>query len=203
MRDNYITQCMNMIGNAPASIGPLYIWRNVVSHSQSQPGAGGANFLKMGFADGEKWMTGHMYIFHNTLFRSGEWLPTGGLGGNRIVKHTVSWNNILHVRAPNNYSGSENKLNADNEFDYDLFNGRIPKGSEEHGIRGEPVYAPAAGFDSATKTGRFQLAPTSPGAGAGKRIPNFSSGDSGAAPDIGAHQRGAPAIQYGVAAKQP
>ena len=40
--DNYITQCMNMIGNAPASIGPLYIWRNVVAHSQSQPGAGGA-----------------------------------------------------------------------------------------------------------------------------------------------------------------
>jgi hypothetical protein len=52
--DNYITQCMNMIGNAPASIGPLYIWRNVVSHSQSQPGASGANFLKMGYADGEK-----------------------------------------------------------------------------------------------------------------------------------------------------
>ena len=29
--DNYITQCMMMIGNAPASIGPLYIWRNVVT----------------------------------------------------------------------------------------------------------------------------------------------------------------------------
>jgi hypothetical protein len=97
--DNYITQCMMMIGNAPASIGPLYIWRNVVARSQSQPDAGGGNFLKMGFADGENWMTGHQYIFNNTLFRADEWLPTGGLGGNRIVKHTISRNNILHVRS--------------------------------------------------------------------------------------------------------
>lgn len=201
--DNYITQCMNMIGNAPASIGPLYIWRNVVARSQSQPGAGGANFLKMGYADGEKWMTGQMYIFHNTLFRSDDWLPTGGLGGNRIVKHTVSWNNILHVRSPSNYSASENKANADNDFDYDLFNGRVPKVQEGHGIRGEPVYAPSAGFDPIGKIGRFQLAPDSPGAGAGVIIPNFSDGFTGRAPDVGAHQRGVPAVQYGVAAKQP
>ena len=63
----------DVIGNAPASVGPLYIWRNAVSHSQAQPGAGGGNFLKMGFAEGENLMTGHMYIFHNTLFRSDDW----------------------------------------------------------------------------------------------------------------------------------
>ena len=201
--DNYITQCMMMIGNAPASIGPLYIWRNVVARSQSQPGAGGGNFLKMGFATSEDWMTGHMYIFHNTLFRADEWLPTGGLGGNRIVKHTVSRNNILHVRSPNNYSASENKQNADNDFDYDLYNGRIPKGQQAHGVPGEPVYAANAGFDPATKTGRFQLAPDSPGAGAGQSIPNFSNGYTGRAPDIGAHQRGAPPMRYGITANQP
>ena len=201
--DNYITQCMMMIGNAPASIGPLYIWRNVVARSQSQPGAGGGNFLKMGFATSEDWMTGHMYIFHNTLFRADEWLPTGGLGGNRIVKHTVSRNNILHVRSPNNYSASENKQNADNDFDYDLYNGRIPQGSQAHGLRGEPAYAANAGFDPATETGRFQLAPDSPGAGAGQLIPNFSDGYTGRAPDIGAHQRGAPPIRYGITANQP
>jgi len=201
--DNYITQCMMMIGNAPASIGPLYIWRNVVARSQSQPGAGGGNFLKMGFATSEDWMTGHMYIFNNTLFRADEWLPTGGLGGNRIVKHTVSRNNILDVRSPNNYSASENKQNADNDFDYDLYNGRIPQGSQAHGVRGEPVYAANAGYDPATKTGRFQLAPDSPGAGAGQVIPNFSDGYTGRAPDIGAHQRGAPPIRYGITANQP
>lgn len=201
--DNYITQCMMMIGNAPASIGPLYIWRNVVAHSQSQPAAGGGHFLKMGYATSEDWMTGHQYIFHNTLFRTGDWLPRGGLGGDRIVKHTVSRNNILHVRSSRDYSASDNRRNRDNDFDYDLTNGRIPPGQEAHGVRGEPIYADGAGFDPATRTGRFQLAPASPGAGAGQAIPNFSDGPAGRAPDVGAHQRGAPPIRYGVGAGQP
>jgi hypothetical protein len=200
--DNYITQSMNMIGNAACSIGPLYIWRNVVARSQSQPGSGGANFLKMGFADGEQWMTGQMYIFHNTLFGPDEWLPTGGLGGSRIVKHTVSRNNILHVRAPRSFSASADRRNVDNDFDYDLYNGRVPAGQEAHGVSGLPVYAPGAGFDPGTKTGRFALAPDSPGAAAGVAIPNFSAGFTGAAPDIGAHQRGAAPLRYGVAANR-
>jgi len=201
--DNYITQCMMMIGNAATSIGPLYIWRNVVTHSQSRPGAGGLHFLKMGYAGSEDWMTGHQYIFHNTLFRSDDWLPTGGLGGNRIVKHTVSRNNILHVRDANGYSASRAPQNTDNDFDCDLYNGQIPSGHEAHGVHGEPVYAGGARFDPATKTGRFQLTPTSPGASAGQPIPNFSDGYTGKAPDIGAHQRSAPPIKYGVNANQP
>ncbi len=201
--DNYFTQCMMMIGNAPASIGPLYIWRNVVTHSQSQPNAGGGNFLKMGFATSEDWMTGRMYIFHNTIFRSDEWLPTGGLGGTRIVKHTMSRNNILQVRASSNWSASDNKQNADNSFDHDLCNGRVPPSQEAHGVRGEPIYAAGAGFDPTTRIGSFQLAPDSPGVGAGQPLPNFSRGYAGKAPDLGAHQRGEPPIQYGVRANQP
>ena len=155
----------------------------------------------MGFADGERWMTGQMYVFHNTIFREDEWLPQGGLGGSRIVKHVVSRNNILQVRSADGYSASENKQNTDNDFDYDLYNGRVPQGQESHGLRGEPVYAAGAGFDPAAKTGRFQLAPNSPGAGAGVAIPNFSDGYTGPAPDMGAHQRGLPPVQYGVGAK--
>jgi len=200
--DNYITQSMMMIGNAACSIGPLYIWRNVCARSQSQPDAGGGNFLKMGFADGEHWMTGHMYIFHNTVFRSDNWLPTGGLGGNRVVKHTVSRNNILHVRSPQNYCVSNNKQNSDNDYDYDLFNGRTLSGQETHGVGGEPTYAAGAGLNLKTRTGNFQLAPNSLGVNAGQAIPNFSDGYTGSAPDIGAHQRGAPPIHYGVGASQ-
>ena len=200
--DNYITQCMIMIGNAADSIGPLYIWRNVGARSQWQPNASGGYFLKMGFAGGEKWMTGHMYIFHNTIFRSDEWLSTGGLGGSRIVKHTVSRNNILHVRSPQDHSASNDKRNIDNDYDYDLFNGQVPVGQEGHGVRGEPIYAEDAGLDPATKSGHFQLAPGSPGVSAGEVIPNFSDGYTGEAPDIGAHQRGAPPTRYGVGASQ-
>ncbi len=198
---NYITQSMMMIGNAATSIGPLYIWRNVCARSQWQPDHHGGYFLKMGFAGGEHWMTGHQYIFHNTLFAADQWLPTGGLGGNRIVKHTVSRNNILHVRSPENRSASAAKENVDNDFDYDLYNGQVPADQEKHGIRGEPVYAADAGFDPATNTGRFQLAPASPGAGAGQPLPNFSDGHADPAPDVGAHQRGAPPMQFGVNAK--
>lgn len=201
--DNYISQCMMMIGNAPATIGPLYIWRNVVERSQNQPDSGGGNFLKMGYATGEEWMTGHQYIFHNTLYRgAGEnWLPTGGLGGSRIVKHTVSRNNILHVREPRNHSASENKANIDNDFDYDLYNGRIPSGQESHGVSGTPVYAAGGGFDPATKTGRFALADDSPGAGSGVVIPNFTPRfRQGSGPDPGAHSRGAPPMRFGVRA---
>src|SRR6185295_7086559 len=105
---------------------------------------------------------------HNTVFKSDEWLPTGGLGGQRVVKHVVSRNNILQVREPLNHSLSNNKLNVDNSYDYDLFNGRIPAGVEEHGLRGVPVYVPEAGFDAGNKTGNFQLAPDSPGVAAGE-----------------------------------
>ncbi len=203
--DNYITQCMMMIGNAPCSIGPLYIWRNVVARAQWRPNATGGYFLKMGFAGTEDWMTGHQYVFHNTLFCSDEYPPAGGLGGNRIVKHTVSRNNILHIRvvAGKGYSASEAKQNIDNDFDYDLFNGKVPEDQEKHGTRGEPVYEKSTGFDPATQTGRFQLTPNSPGTGAGEPIPNFSDGFSGKAPDIGAHQHGAPPMRFGVNAQQP
>ncbi len=198
---NYITQAMMGIGNAAASIGPLYIWGNIYGRSQRAPGAPGLHFLKMGYAGSEDWMTGHMYVFHNTVFQEDGWLPQGGLGANRIVKHVVARNNILQVRQASGYSVSENKSNTDNDFDYDLFSGRVPKGQESHGIRGEPVYAPGAGFEAASGTGRFQLAPDSPGAGRGFVIPNFSDGFTGPAPDMGAHQRGTPPMRFGVGRK--
>jgi hypothetical protein len=115
----------------------------------------------------------------------------------------MSRNNILQVRAPTNWSASDNKANADNSFDYDLCNGRVPPSQEAHAVRGEPIYAPDAGFDPATKTGRFQLSLDSPGVHAGEPLPNFSYGYTGRAPDPGAHQRGEPPIQYGVHASQP
>jgi hypothetical protein len=138
----------------------------------------------------------HAVSVRTNGFRPAAW------AADRIVKHTVSRNNILHVRSPQNHSASNNRRNIDNDYDYDLCNGRIPDGHESHGVRGEPIYDVNAGFNPATKTGRFQLTPTSPGANAGEAIPNFSDGYAGKAPDIGAHQRGAPPMQFGVSAGQ-
>ena len=77
--NNYIEQSMMGIGNAATSIGPLYIWSNIVVRSQARPDAGGGNFIKMGLANGEQWMTGTQYLLHNTVFAGDGWLPTGGL----------------------------------------------------------------------------------------------------------------------------
>jgi hypothetical protein len=114
----------------------------------------------------------------------------------------VAANNILHVGTPKNWSASDNTLNSGNDFDHDLCNGRVPQSQETHAVRGESRYLAGAGFDPATRIGRFQLTPDSPGAAAGQPIPNFSDGYTGNAPDIGAHQRGALPMQYGVRATQ-
>ncbi|MGQ9561930.1 MAG: hypothetical protein ACUVQG_05560 [Thermogutta sp.] len=196
---NYITQCGMMIGNAATSIGPLYVWGNVVERSQWRPDYTGGNFMKMGFAGSEDWMTGHTYIFHNTIFSGDPLVPTGGLGGNRIVKHTISRNNILQVRSSDQRSISAAPENVDNDFDYDLFNGRVPADHEKHGIRGVPIYVAKAGFDGTKKMGIFQLQGTSPGAEAGVVIPNFTPLFIGKAPDMGAHQRGAEPLRFGIA----
>lgn len=199
--DNYISRAANMIGNAATSIGPLYIWGNVVGRCQVTPEQNGYGFLKMGNAGGVKWQTGHQYIFHNTIFAEDGWLPAGGLGGSRIVTHTTSRNNILHVHAATGRSISSYEGNIDNDFDYDLFNGSVPEQHESHGVRGVPAYVAGAGFDDRTKTGRFQLAPGSPGTEAALPIPNFTGLFTGKAPDVGTHQRGEPPLNYGVAAK--
>lgn len=199
--DNYVSRAANMIANAATSIGPLYIWGNVVGRCQVTPEQNGYGFIKMGNAGGVRWQTGHQYIFHNTIFAEEGWLPAGGLGGNRIVTHVTSRNNILHVRSAKDRSASSNAENIDDDFDYDLFNGQVPEKHEAHGVRGEPAYVAGAGFDDRTKTGRFQLAPGSPGTEAALPIPNFTGQFTGKAPDIGAHQRGEPSLTYGLAAK--
>lgn len=198
---NYITETMMGLGNAPVTIGPLYFWRNVMDRSLWRPGGPNGQFVKMGFATGAEWMTGHQYLFHNTIFQgSGEGCAQGIGGSGRVMKHTTIRNNILQVKSPDGYSISKSMDTPDNDYDYDLYNGKIPQGQEKHGIKGEPKYVAGAGYDAKTKRGVFALADGSPGRDAGEAIPNFSDGFSGKAPDMGAQESGSPALQYGVEA---
>ena len=100
--NNYMEDVLIPIANAAVSIGPLYVWRNVSGRCYSPPGSSWemthGPFIKMGYAGGEKWMTGHMYVFNNTIFQEDN-NGAAGLGcGNRIIKHCTTRNNILHVR---------------------------------------------------------------------------------------------------------
>ncbi len=193
--NNYIERCLMAIGNAPASIGPMYIWRNVSGESYCLKHEYG-NLLKMGYADGVRWMTGHMYVFHNTILQPDR-KGFGGLGGaRRYIYHCTTRNNILHVRETD--SASISYRGGDNDFDYDLYNKGVRAGHESHGIKGIPAYVSGAGFDFATKTGNFQLDKTSAGYDAGELIPNFSVGYTGVAPDMGAHENGWDDMAFGV-----
>jgi hypothetical protein len=201
--NNYIERCLMAIGNAPASIGPMYIWRNVSGESYCLKYQYG-NFLKMGYAGGVEWMTGHMYVFHNTILQ-----PDGkgfsGLGCARsrgmarYIHHCTTRNNILHVRETDRVSISYRGLG--NDFDYDLHNKDVPEGHESHGVKGIPTYVSGAGFDFATKTGDFQLDKASAGYDSGELIPNFSDGYTGLAPDMGAHENGWDDMKFGVKAE--
>ena len=203
--NNYIDNTMMAIGNAACSIGPLYIWRNVSGRSYTPPGSSydltHGYFMKMGYADGDSWMTGHMYVFNNTIFQPND-EGANGLGGeSKPIKHCVSRNNILQIRSGDTHSISTDKNRSDdNDFDYDLLSGRYPADQEKHGIKGKPHYAPGAGFSSDTRTGAFQLASDSPGVDKGEVMPNFCDVFSGRAPDIGAQEAGAAPMVFGVKA---
>ena len=205
---NYIDHTFVKIATAATHVGPLYIWRNVAGQSRYRPAdtsdeAGRGPFLKAGIGRG--FGGGRTYIFHNTFLQSppppGMSRPLGvhiGLSeyGGSILNH-VSRNNILHVidsRSSSISNKKEPESQRSNDFDYDLFNGRIQtyEGSEPHGIRGVPIYDPNNGDNE------FALAPDSPGYDAGVRIPNFNDDFTGKAPDMGAHEAGTPPMRFGI-----
>jgi hypothetical protein len=202
--NNYVTNTLMAIANAATTIGPYYVWRNVSDLSYSPPGSEWdmthGNFMKMGYANGEEYMTGHMYIFHNTIYQADD-SGYNGLGGSgRIIKHCVSRNNIFHVRSENSRSIAVSGSHENNDFDYDLHSKDVPSGHEANGVSGTPVYVDGAGFNPDDLTGNFQLTTSSPGYDAGEVIPNFSDGYTGDGPDMGAHESGWNNFTYGISA---
>ncbi|MGH7186019.1 MAG: hypothetical protein ACREIB_07075, partial [Pseudomonadota bacterium] len=209
---NYMDMSYVMVAVAPTVIGPIYIWRNVADRSRQSgrvemakakrgvflktqdkkdggdPSKTGRNF----YGD-----DGRIYVFHNTLLqRAGEndgvYAGLSDLSGR--MGNVTSRNNILHVNADHRSSIADSKRGAANDFDYDLYNGRISAlpGQEKNGVQGVPIY-------SETDPGApLALDPSSPGFDAGVVLPNFSDGFTGAAPDMGAQEAGTPPLQFGV-----
>jgi hypothetical protein len=118
----------------------------------------------------------------------------GGTGSTQPINNSVSKNNKSHLWKPN---GAMYQVGRNNQFANDLYNGNPGEASYTNGMQGTPVYASGNGWQS-EGGGMYQLATTSPGYGKGIRIANFN--DDVAAPDVGAHQSGKPAMKFGVAA---
>jgi len=213
---NYITEAYHAIANASVALGPLYIFRNVAYISRTGPRHGyGQGFMKSGGSRSKRgyFGDGRVYVLNNTVLvlPGGEPQVRGGIGdGDRTLCNYVTRNNIFHVPVPVGggraedllFSISDKHKSDTNSFDYDLYNGqlRAAAGAESHGVVGVPTYADGVGFDLKTMTGKFSLAPDSPGHDAGAVIPNFTDGYTGPAPDIGAHESGTPPMQFGVKA---
>ena len=203
---NYLEETFLPIANAATSIGPLYIWKNCSGRCYSPPGSYygvNAPFIKMGYASSINWMTGHMYIFNNTILQpNGE--GAGGIGtsddSNRYIKHCVTRNNILDVGNSAVNSISIRSENTDNDFDYDLYNGGYPSDNGGNAIKGRPIYNKDANFNFEEKTADFSLNSLSLGYDAGEIIPNFADNYNGDAPDMGAFETGNPPMEYGVKA---
>lgn len=201
---NYLTDCFVGVACASTSVGPLYVWRNVTDVMRETPDKWSSGFLKTS----DKMGGGPVFVFHNTILQ----LPRPGAAANETAgaRQGLGWggpmvnvttrNNILHVTRDAIRNQKNDPLG---DYDYDLFTGRsrILDQREEHGIRGEPVYVEGNGLTDGK--GRFQLAPTSPGHDAGVRLANFNDDYTGKGPDIGAHEAGAPAMEFGVHAYQP
>ncbi len=207
--DNYIENTYIAIGNAPITIGPTYVWKNVSGKSYTPLGGYqlGANqdfgyFAKLGYASSASLMKGEIFMFNNTILQPSDsgYGGFGIAGWARIIRHTTTKNNIIHVRAHTKLAISDNNRNENNSFDYDLSNKPFPSGYESNGFNGKPTYSTNFGFNFSTKTGNFQLAPSSLGYDQGEIIPNFTDNFKGLAPDVGAHENGMPSKIYGIKA---
>jgi len=216
---NFITETYHPIATCAVSLGPLYLFRNVAYISRTGPKhAYGQSFLKSGGYRTQRgyFGDGRVYVLNNTvlILPGAEPQVRGGIGdGDRTLCSYVTRNNILQVEAPAGggaaanlpFSISDTHESDTNSFDYDLYNGRLRAvaGSESHGIVGVPAYAEGVGFDPKTMTGKFSLAPGSPGRDLGAVLPNFTDGYTGSAPDIGAYESGTPPMQFGIMAYLP
>jgi hypothetical protein len=202
---NYIDQAGTGIATTVASVGPVYLFRNVYNRSRmryllpyDQDDRG--PFFKSGSDSSVG--NGRRYVFHNTSLQPSDSSASFGLGagsglqgtGSNPLTSTVSRNNIFNIwksgwDSIGQYGGYGNDAN------YDLYNGTVDAGTgaEANGVRTAPTFASGNGV---AMSGQYQLAPGSAGFGKGVSIPNFN--DDVAAPDMGAHQSGKPAMKFGV-----
>lgn len=217
--ENLMEETFTGVATASCSIGPLYVFRNILGLTRSNSGAPDALentgiFGKLG--DSRGYGGGRIYYFHNTILQppgtTPDMRPLGAgwaladWGG--MMTNIVSRNNIwtitpnlqqvyLHFHGDyrtNPYSIVDHRKSATNDLDYDLINAEplAHPQAEAHAVRGVPFFAGAEG------TSRYTLNPASPGHDAGERLPNFNDDFAGKGPDIGAAEMNGQPLRFGI-----
>ena len=200
--NNQIDKSFVAVATATTSVGPLYVWRNVVGETRRSD-IGDSDTIKRGgfLKTSDRMGGGRIYVFHNTLlqppppdgFRNTLGCQIGmGHGGN--MSNVFSRNNIFHTSSKGG-PFNDRQRDSQGDYDYDLYNGRLLISSHErHGVVRVPAYESQAISSEATESivPHSQIpAQDSPAVDAGIRLPNFNDDFVGSAPDIGAHERSA------------
>ena len=196
--NNHIDKAFVAVATATTSVGPMYIWRNVVGETRRSD-VGNSDEVKRGgfLKTSDRMGGGRIHVFHNTLLQPSA--PDGfrntlgcqiGMGHGGNMSHVISRNNIFHTSEKGG-PFTDRTHDAMGDFDYDLYNGRllIPT-HEKNGIVGVPVYSTTVSRDtySLELPLPYKPATDSPAIDAGIRLNNFNDGYSGRAPDIGASE---------------
>ncbi len=211
--ENYVDRAYKMIAISPVSIGPAYVFRNVVFRGARVPdpiaGLKGTAFIKAQARPDKNepnyfYGKGRVYVYNNTLLAAvvngvNQGVELGITRTSATLYNYVVRNNILnalHVAIDDstNMTGDPSNLNR-NDYDRDLYQygmniNRVIQ--EKNAILAAPVY------DADSPSGPFTLCAGSPGQDQGFVIPNFTDGFIGAAPDIGAQERGASPLKFGA-----
>ncbi len=209
---NYIDKTFTKIAIASTTIGPLYIWRNIVNESKRNGPETNSDlweqgpFLKAG-SDTVILPFKRTYVFHNTVLQpegtTGTSRPTGSnqsissSGG--AILNLISRNNIFVSRSAGAVmeAGIESCTNS---WDYDLYRGGVEQSCDTmlHEINGIDLGRELPQYDVNNQPGMFALASGAPGESAGVIIPNFNDNFNNIAPDMGAFERGSSPIKVGV-----
>ena len=194
--DNHIDNVFVAVATATTSIGPLYVWRNVVGETRQSDNGPSDEIKRGGFLKtSDRMGGGRIFVFHNTLLQPpappGSRNPLGcqiGMGHGGNMSNVVSRNNVFHTSAK---GGPFNDRTADSlgDYDYDLYNGRLLiRTQERNGVVGIPVYSSRVRRGDGELVLLLPFIPTrdSPNVDAGVRLHNFNDDYVGRAPDIGA-----------------
>lgn len=210
---NHVDHTFQALGLASTSLGPLYVFRNVSGLSRRDPPVAnqprgpypyGGGLFKLGAPERYAgFAQGKVYLLHNTIGQPGHAGERAGAmhgilvtGVQLVLGNVTSRNNILDVRAPAGAAVKDPPHNTTNDYDYDLVSGEVlaAPGQEPHAIHASPRYETAP----ALPPGAAPLAEGSPGQGVAAPLPTVN--DFAGPPDIGAAQRGAPPLSFGIKA---
>ncbi|MCP4547558.1 MAG: DNRLRE domain-containing protein [bacterium] len=225
---NFTNNIRTSYGLAPVATGPLYLFRNVSGLSYSEPSSGSGDtgvFVKLGHKRTDHYGDGALFIYHNTMLQPAGAGPgeSGGFGhghgianrsmSNGGIYNIVARNNILMTPASDDWSiytvadPDSAPYSLKNAYSNIVHNAAVYRADTLY-VDGDmfPGIADFDGgvfnpYDESGTEGVFYVAGADTLAlDNGYTLPNFNDSYDGSGPDIGAHERGDDAMEFGTGA---